>query len=89
MVIGIVVSVASTMVLARLLLDRGELHSAHGRVMIGITLVEDLAVVVLTVVLGAVGPLEAGRLFGAARALFISIVVLIPFAYLAAGSFRA
>lgn len=84
MVIGIVVSVASTMVLARLLLDRGELHSAHGRVMIGITLVEDLAVVVLTVVLGAVGPLEAGRLFGVARALFISIVILVPFAYLAA-----
>ena len=42
--IGIVVSVASTMVLARLLIDRGELSSQHGQVMIGITLVEDLAV---------------------------------------------
>src|SRR5205823_7926484 len=31
-VIGIVTSVASTMVLAQLLLDRGDLHSAHGRV---------------------------------------------------------
>ena len=30
-VIGIVVSVASTMVLARLLIDRGELQSRHGR----------------------------------------------------------
>ena len=54
-VIGIVVSVASTMVLARLLIDRGELQSRHGRVMIGITLVEDLAVVVLTVLLPALG----------------------------------
>src|SRR2546426_667838 len=44
-IVGMVVSVASTMVLARLLLDRGELRSRHGRVMIGITLVEDLAVV--------------------------------------------
>src|SRR5438552_3433660 len=34
-VVGMVVSVASTMVLARLLIDRGELHSQHGRVMIG------------------------------------------------------
>jgi hypothetical protein len=34
------------MVLARLLLDRGALHTRHGRIMIGITLVEDLAVVV-------------------------------------------
>src|SRR5262249_39420528 len=41
-VIGMVVSPASTMVLARLLMDRGELHSRHGRIMIGITLVEDL-----------------------------------------------
>jgi CPA2 family monovalent cation:H+ antiporter-2 len=84
MVIGIVISVASTMVLARLLIDRGELHSAHGRVMIGITLVEDLAVVVLTVVLGAIGPLEPGRLLGVGRALLIAIAILVPFTYLAA-----
>lgn len=37
-IVGLVVSVASTMVLARLLLDRGELRSQHGRVMIGLTL---------------------------------------------------
>ena len=54
-VIGSVVSVASTMVLARLLLDSGDLRAKHGRVMIGITLVEDLAVVVLTVLLPAAG----------------------------------
>src|SRR5947199_882113 len=30
-VIGAMISVASTMVLARLLLDRGELHTRHGR----------------------------------------------------------
>ena len=46
LVVGIVISVASTMVMARLLIDRGELRTRHGRVMIGITLVEDLAVVV-------------------------------------------
>ncbi|PYO37090.1 MAG: hypothetical protein DMD86_03640, partial [Candidatus Rokuibacteriota bacterium] len=54
-VIGAMISVASTMVLARLLLDRGELHTRHGRVMVAITLVEDLAVVVLTVLLPALG----------------------------------
>ena len=40
LVVGIVISVASTMVMARLLIDRGELHTRHGRVMIGITLVD-------------------------------------------------
>jgi CPA2 family monovalent cation:H+ antiporter-2 len=83
-VIGIVVSVASTMVLARLLIDRGELHSRHGRVMIGITLVEDLAVVVLTVVLPELSATDSGRLLGIAGALGRAALVLVPFAYLAA-----
>ncbi|HYB40528.1 MAG TPA: cation:proton antiporter, partial [Candidatus Methylomirabilis sp.] len=82
-VIGAVVSVASTMVLARLLLDRGELTSPHGQVMIAITLVEDLAVVVLTVLLPALGSLEPGRALGIAIALGKSALILAPFVYLA------
>ena len=50
-VIGASVSLASTMVLSRLLIDRGELHSQHGRAMIGITLVDDLAFVIMIVLL--------------------------------------
>ena len=50
-VVGATISVASTMVMARLLTDRGALGTTYGRVMIGITLVEDLAVVFMTVVL--------------------------------------
>src|SRR5262249_4981653 len=46
-IIGAVISVASTMVLARLLMDSGQLNSRQGRITIGITLVEDLAVVIL------------------------------------------
>jgi CPA2 family monovalent cation:H+ antiporter-2 len=82
-VVGLVVSVASTMVLARLLIDRGELHSRHGRIMIGITLLEDLAVVVLTVVLPALGALEPGRLLAVATALGKAAIILVPFMYLA------
>jgi CPA2 family monovalent cation:H+ antiporter-2 len=82
-VVGAVISVASTMVLARLLIDRGELHSRHGRVMIGITLVEDLAVVVLTVLLPSLGPIEPGRFFQIGMAVTKSAVILAPFIYLA------
>jgi len=82
-VVGAVISVASTMVLARLLIDRGELQSPHGRVMIGITLVEDLAVVVLTVLLPSLGSLETSRLLAVGRALLIAGVILVPFTYLA------
>jgi CPA2 family monovalent cation:H+ antiporter-2 len=61
-VVGAAVSVASTMVMARLLLDTGELKSAAGRLMIGVTLVEDLAVVLLTVLLPEASTLGGGHL---------------------------
>ncbi len=38
-VVGCIISVASTMVLMRLLMDRGELSSESGRIMIALTLV--------------------------------------------------
>src|SRR5271154_5563028 len=53
--VGCMICVASTMVLMRLLMDRGELKSEPGRVMITLTLVEDLAVIILTVVLPGLG----------------------------------
>ncbi len=83
-IIGMVIAVASTMVLARLLMDRGELRSRHGRVMIGITLVEDLAVVVLTILVPAFGALEPGRLVALGTAFGKAALILVPFAYLAA-----
>ena len=82
-IVGMVVSVASTMVLARLLLDRGELHSRHGRVMIGITLVEDLAVVVLIVLIPALGGLHGGDILAVGKALATAAAVLLPFFYFA------
>jgi monovalent cation:H+ antiporter-2, CPA2 family len=82
-VIGIVASVASTMVLARLLIDLGELHSRHGRVIIGISLVEDLGVVVLTVLLPELGAVSTERLAAIAEALGRAALVLVPFVYLA------
>ncbi len=69
LMVGIVISVSSTMVLARLLMERGELHSRHGRVLIGISLVEDLAAVVLMVVTPELGSLETKRLLGLGAAL--------------------
>lgn len=83
LIIGMLVSVASTMVMARLLIDRGELHTRHGRVMIGITLVEDLAVVVLIVLMPALGRLTPDRLGELGFALLRAAAVLVPFWFLA------
>jgi CPA2 family monovalent cation:H+ antiporter-2 len=52
--------------------------------MIGITLVEDLAVVILIVLIPALGTLEPGRLITIANTLGQSLLILIPAGYVAA-----
>jgi monovalent cation:H+ antiporter-2, CPA2 family len=58
--VGSIICVASTMVLMRFLMDRGELSTEAGRIMITLTLVEDLAVIVLTVLLPGLGSSHGG-----------------------------
>jgi CPA2 family monovalent cation:H+ antiporter-2 len=83
LVIGAAVSVASTMVLARLLSDSGQMTTTHGRVMIGITLVEDLAVICMTVVLPVFGGEGDGSLWKAAWTLGMALLLLVPLVFLA------
>jgi monovalent cation:H+ antiporter-2, CPA2 family len=78
--VGCIISVASTMVMMRILMDRGELSSESGRVMITLTLVEDLAVVILTILLPSLNSSEAGFLSIAwriCRALLLLVPILI------------
>jgi CPA2 family monovalent cation:H+ antiporter-2 len=82
-VIGAAVSVASTMVLARLLNDSGMMTATHGRVMIGITLVEDLAVICMTVVIPAFSSPGEGNLLKALWTLGKALLLLVPLAFLA------
>jgi monovalent cation:H+ antiporter-2, CPA2 family len=82
-VVGATIAVASTMVLARLLADRNAMGTTYGRVMIGITLVEDVAVVFMTIIIPIFsGPAE-GRFAKAAWMLGKATLLLIPLAILA------
>ena len=83
-VVGAVISVASTMVLVRFLADRGELHSSHGQVMVGITLVEDLAVVMMTVLLPSLNDIRGGKLLALGLAMGKAILILTPIMFVAA-----
>src|SRR5277367_5899411 len=83
LVIGAAISVASTMVLARLLRDSGSMASTHGRVMIGITLVEDLAVICMTLVLPAFGGSGKDLFVNAAWTLGKAFLLLVPLGFLA------
>lgn len=83
LVIGAAVSVASTMVMARLLTDAGKLTQTYGRIMIGITLVEDLAVICMTVALPAFAGSGEGSLMKAVWTLGKALLLLVPLTFLA------
>lgn len=82
--IGAVVSLASTMVLSHLLLGRGELHSQHGRAMIGITLVDDLVFVIMVVLLPTLATVSGSGALDIAFAFGKALLILAPIVFLAA-----
>ena len=53
LVLGYAVAISSTMVVLKLLEDRGEMDAVHARVALGILLVQDLAVVLMVILIGA------------------------------------
>ncbi|MFB3902030.1 MAG: cation:proton antiporter [Acidobacteriota bacterium] len=81
-VLGAVISVASTMVMTRLLIDQGLLRTTAGRVMVTITLVEDFAVVVLVVLIPGFAHLNAGQ--NLLRDLGLAVLILAPTLFFAA-----
>jgi CPA2 family monovalent cation:H+ antiporter-2 len=83
-VIGAIVCVASTMVMTRLLMDRGELRTEHGLVMVSITLVEDIAVVVLVVLIPSFTNLQPATLLSLAEGLGRAALILVPAFFIAA-----
>jgi monovalent cation:H+ antiporter-2, CPA2 family len=78
--VGCIISVASTMVLMRLLMDRGEMATEPGRLMITLSLVEDLAVVILTVLLPSFAAGSEATAGQVAWKLGKAILLLVPIA---------
>lgn len=83
LIIGASASVASTMVLARMLSEAGRVATTYGRVMIGITLVEDLAVICMAVVIPVFASSRDGGLLGAVWVLGKALLLLIPLIFFA------
>jgi len=80
-VFGLIISLSSTAVCLKLLLERGELNSVHGRIMIAILIFQDVAVVLMMIVMPVIAGsdqnvlLTLGMAFGKAF-LFIGIAVV-------------
>lgn len=84
--LGAAISVSSTMVIAKLLMEREALNTEHGHLMIGTLLVEDLAVVLMLMILpalGGAGGLAETRLVDLGSALLKGAAILVPVLWLA------
>jgi len=52
---GLVISLSSTMVCLKILMERGELDSVHGRIMLAILILQDISVVLMVIVMPLLG----------------------------------
>ena len=66
MFFGFMLAMSSTMVVLKLLMERGELDTAHGKIMIGILLVQDIAVIPMMAIMPAIGDPEWAKALGIA-----------------------
>ena len=79
---GLVISLSSTMVCLKILMDRGELDSTHGRIMVAILILQDISVVLMILVMPILGgteqnlPLTLAIAIGEAI-LFIGIAIVL------------
>jgi CPA2 family monovalent cation:H+ antiporter-2 len=88
LVFGIALSVASTVVLTRVLMDNHELHTPTGRIAIGWLVVEDIFTILVLVLLPAVfsGPeASASSLPAAVIFAVLKIALLVAFAFVLGG----
>ncbi len=83
--VGAVLSVSSTTVVLRVLLDRAELDSAHGRNALGILLLQDLAIVPLVLLMSLIGKGAGGWVSLGHLGLRLSAGVVLIAAIYAAG----
>lgn len=83
LVFGLAISVASTVVLLRVLADQGELHTRAGHIAVGWLVVEDLFTVLMLVLLPSLADAQAdlGSLLGGLGLAFFKIGVLVAFTF--------
>jgi CPA2 family monovalent cation:H+ antiporter-2 len=81
---GAIISAASTMVLGRLLIDRGELRSPTGKITIGLSLIDDMAVVIMIVLLPVLATLRPETVGNLGFELGRAFLILAPAVFLSA-----
>ena len=89
LVLGLCLSVASTVVLLKALEERGTLQTTNGRVAVGWLIVEDLTMVLVLVLLPAFAEVLGGKVPGAAQGSGHGLLVSLLVTLLKVGAFGA
>ncbi|MDO9636045.1 MAG: cation:proton antiporter, partial [Thiobacillus sp.] len=88
--VAVALTFSSTIIVVKLLSDKRELDSLHGRIAVGFLIVQDLAVVIAMMVMSGIGGMDEGtgggtlaltllaRLAGAALLLFVLMRYVLP-----------
>ncbi|MFZ0430113.1 MAG: cation:proton antiporter [Acidobacteriota bacterium] len=86
LVVGFLIALSSTAMIVRILLERGEVDSLHGRVCLGILILQDLAVVPMMVLIPHLGAssenwVEILKSVGLAFAILVAIFLVARFLF--------
>jgi Kef-type K+ transport system membrane component KefB len=80
--VGVGVAFSSTIIVVKLLSDARELESLHGRLAVGVLIVQDLVVVVVLIAVATTGDASESLALSAARVIFGSAALLLAIAVL-------
>ncbi len=85
LLLGFIISLSSTAIVLKLLVDRGEVNSPHGTLSVGVLLFQDICVVLMVMVVQSIGgktsagTLEVAKGLGISLAAFAVIVVAVAY----------
>lgn len=85
LLLGFIISLSSSVIVLKLLMDRGEINSAHGNLSLGILLFQDICVVLMVMVIQGIGgkgdasSIVIAKNVGMALAAFVVIVVAVAY----------
>ncbi|MBI5453959.1 MAG: cation:proton antiporter [Deltaproteobacteria bacterium] len=74
LLLGFIISLSSTAIVLKLLLDKGEVNSPHGNLSVGILIFQDLCVVLMVMVIQSIGGKSGASTMEIARGLGVSII---------------
>jgi CPA2 family monovalent cation:H+ antiporter-2 len=78
---GLIISLSSTMVCMKILMDRGELDSMHGRIMMAMLILQDISAVFMIIFQPLIGQVEQNVALAVVKA-FIGIILFVAIAFI-------